>query len=91
VTSADGYLLICAIDHLSGFAELLAPDPSTVRFADAVSTHEPAARERAIAEARSRLDQLNALTRQYGRPYTPSRPLDEVVKELPAEWYRTWH
>jgi len=58
---------------------------------DAVSTHDPAARGRAIAEARSRLDQLNALTRQYGRPYTPSRPLDEVVKELPAEWYRTWH
>lgn len=57
---------------------------------DAVSTHEPAARERAIAEARARLDELNAITRQYGRPYTPTRPLDEVLKELPAEWYRTW-
>lgn len=52
---------------------------------------EAAARERAIVEARSRLDELNAITRQYGRPYTPARPLDEMVKELPAQWYRSWH
>jgi tagatose 1,6-diphosphate aldolase len=58
---------------------------------DAVSTHDPAAREAAIAESRGRLEELNALTREYGRSWTPARPVDEVVKELPAEWYRTWH
>ena len=58
---------------------------------DAVSTHDPAAREAAITEARERLAELNTLTRRFGRSWTPARPLDEVVKELPAEWYRTWH
>jgi tagatose 1,6-diphosphate aldolase len=58
---------------------------------DAVSTHDPAAREYAVEEARARLEELNAVTREYGRPYTPARPIDEVVKELPAEWYRSWH
>jgi hypothetical protein len=32
VTSHDGVFLICALDHLSDFAELLAPDPSTVTY-----------------------------------------------------------
>jgi tagatose 1,6-diphosphate aldolase len=32
VTSSDGFFLICALDHLSDFAELLAPDPSTVTY-----------------------------------------------------------
>lgn len=58
---------------------------------DAVSTHDATARDWAIEEARGRLEELNAITRQYGRPYTPTRDLDEVVKELPAGWYRTWH
>lgn len=57
---------------------------------DAVSTHDPAAREAAIAEARGRLDELNRITRRHGRPYFPTKPLDEVVKELPADWYRGW-
>jgi tagatose 1,6-diphosphate aldolase len=56
---------------------------------DAVSTHDPAAREQAIAAARERLEELNAVTRRYGRPFTPAWPLDVVVKELPAEWYRS--
>lgn len=57
---------------------------------DAVSTHDPAAREAAIAEARGRLDELNHITRRHGRPYFPTKPLDEVIKELPADWYRGW-
>jgi hypothetical protein len=47
-------------------------------------------RPQAIAESRARLDQLNAITGSNGRPYPPTRPLDEVVKELPADWYRGW-
>ena len=30
VTTADGFFIICALDHLSDFQELLAPDPKTV-------------------------------------------------------------
>ena len=36
VTSADGYFLICALDHLSDFQELLAPDPASVDYARTV-------------------------------------------------------
>jgi tagatose 1,6-diphosphate aldolase len=32
VTSADGFFLICALDHLSDFQELLAPDPRAVTY-----------------------------------------------------------
>jgi tagatose 1,6-diphosphate aldolase len=58
---------------------------------DAVSTHDAVAREAAIAEARGRLDELNGITRLYGRPVRLARPLDDVVKALPPEWYATWH
>lgn len=34
--SEDGFFLMCALDHLSDFAELLADDPATVTFADVV-------------------------------------------------------
>lgn len=51
---------------------------------------DPAQRAAAIAEARGRLDELNQITRQYGRPYSPTKPLDEVIKELPSDWYRGW-
>lgn len=43
------------------------------------------------AAARARLEELNAVTRRYGRPFTPAWPLDVVIKELPAEWYRSWN
>jgi tagatose 1,6-diphosphate aldolase len=36
VASADGCFLICALDHLSDFQELLAPDPGTVDHARTV-------------------------------------------------------
>jgi tagatose 1,6-diphosphate aldolase len=32
VTSSDGFFLICALDHLSDFQELLDPDPQTVTY-----------------------------------------------------------
>jgi tagatose 1,6-diphosphate aldolase len=32
VTTADGFFLICALDHLSDFQELLDPDPKTVDY-----------------------------------------------------------
>jgi tagatose 1,6-diphosphate aldolase len=37
VTSADGFFLICALDHLSDFQQLLAPDPGTVDYAKTVA------------------------------------------------------
>jgi tagatose 1,6-diphosphate aldolase len=36
VLSDDGFFHVLAIDHLSDFAELLSPDPTTVGFADVV-------------------------------------------------------
>jgi tagatose 1,6-diphosphate aldolase len=36
VTSADGFFLICALDHLSDFQQLLDPDPTTVDYARTV-------------------------------------------------------
>lgn len=45
VTSAAGFFEICALDHLSDFAELLAPDPSTVTFADIVRAKDDLVRE----------------------------------------------
>jgi tagatose 1,6-diphosphate aldolase len=40
VTSEAGFFEICALDHLSDFAELLAADPSTVTFGDVVSAKD---------------------------------------------------
>jgi tagatose 1,6-diphosphate aldolase len=40
VTSDAGFFEICALDHLSDFAELLAADPSTVTFGDVVTAKD---------------------------------------------------
>lgn len=40
VTSEAGFFEICALDHLSDFAELLAPDPSAVTYADVVAAKD---------------------------------------------------
>jgi len=40
VTSKAGFFEICALDHLSDFAELLAADPATVTFADVVTAKD---------------------------------------------------
>lgn len=58
---------------------------------DAVSTHDPATRTNAIAEARGRLDELNALTRKHGRPFTPSVSVDDALVALPQGWHESWH
>ena len=36
VTSNDGYFMVCALDHLSDFVELLGPDLSKISFAEVV-------------------------------------------------------
>jgi hypothetical protein len=56
-----------------------------------VSTHDPAARDAAVAEARARLDELNAITRANGRPYRPAYSLPEVIEIMPDGWFATWH
>lgn len=61
VTSADGFFLICALDHLSDFAELLSPDPSTVTFADVVAAKEAVVRAVAPTVSAVLLDPLYAL------------------------------
>jgi tagatose 1,6-diphosphate aldolase len=58
---------------------------------DAVSTHDPAAREAAITGARARLDELNAITRANGRPYVAARSLPDVIETMPDGWFTTWH
>jgi tagatose 1,6-diphosphate aldolase len=58
---------------------------------DAASIHDPAAREAAVAGARGRLDELNAITRANGRPYVPARSLSDVIEEMPDRWFTTWH
>jgi tagatose 1,6-diphosphate aldolase len=40
VTTDAGFFEICALDHLSDFAELLSPDPSSVTFADVVTAKD---------------------------------------------------
>jgi tagatose 1,6-diphosphate aldolase len=58
---------------------------------DAVSTHDPAARDAAVAGALARLDELNAITRANGRPYLAARALPDVIGEMPDGWFTTWH
>ena len=58
---------------------------------DAVSTHDPAARAVAIAAARARLDELNAITRANGRPYLAAHSLPDVLGTMPDGWFTQWH
>lgn len=58
---------------------------------DAVSQHEPTARAAAIDAARSRLDELNAVTRANGRPFNPAGRLPDVLATMPDGWFHTWH
>ncbi|MBV9380697.1 MAG: tagatose 1,6-diphosphate aldolase [Streptosporangiaceae bacterium] len=58
---------------------------------DAVSTHDPAAREAAVARARGRLDELNAITRASGRPYVTAHRLADVIGAMPDGWFANWH
>ena len=58
---------------------------------DAVSTHDPAARAAGVAEARSRLDELNTITRANGRPYVVSHTLPDVIDAMRDGWFTSWH
>src|SRR6266700_1757659 len=40
VTTEAGFFEICALDHLSDFAELLAADPATVTYADVIAAKD---------------------------------------------------
>src|SRR2546423_66115 len=61
VTSPDGFFLICAIDHLSDYGELLAPDPSTVTFTDIVRSKDAVVRAIAPSVSAVLVDPLYAL------------------------------
>lgn len=58
---------------------------------DALLTRDPVNKDDAIAEIRHRFDHLNELTRKNGRPLQQHQPLDEVLHDLPENWYRGWH
>jgi tagatose 1,6-diphosphate aldolase len=58
---------------------------------DAVSTHDPAARDAAVTGARARLDELNAITRTNGRPYVAAHSLADVTQTMPDGWFERWH
>jgi tagatose 1,6-diphosphate aldolase len=57
---------------------------------DALLTHDPARRGDAIKAIKDRFDHLNELTRQGGRPVQKAQPLDDVLGDLPEDWYHTW-
>jgi tagatose 1,6-diphosphate aldolase len=58
VLSEDGLFHVLAIDHLSDFAELLSPDPSTVTFADVVRAKDTVIRTAADSVSAVLLDSL---------------------------------
>ena len=58
---------------------------------DAVSTPDPAARAAAVSGARSRLDELNTITRANGRPYLAAHKLSDVIEAMPDGWFTSWH
>jgi len=60
VTSADGYFLICAIDHLSDFVELLGEGPD-VGFRDVVAAKDAVVRAVAGTVSAVLLDPLYGL------------------------------
>jgi hypothetical protein len=44
-----------------------------------------------VAEARGRLDELNAITRANGQPYVAARSLPDVIEAMPDGWFKAWH
>jgi hypothetical protein len=56
-----------------------------------VSNRDSESRIAGIEAARGRLDELNKLARAYGRPYTPARPLSEVLDVMVDGWFANWH
>jgi tagatose 1,6-diphosphate aldolase len=58
---------------------------------DAVSTYDPQQREDAVAAARARLEELNAVTRIHGRPFNPAVAPSAAIAAFPEGWYVDWH
>ena len=58
---------------------------------DAVSSLDPLARAEAVAAAVVRLERLNAVTREHGRPFWPGVSLDEALESQPEDWFTWWH
>jgi tagatose-1,6-bisphosphate aldolase len=58
---------------------------------DAASTHDPEKREAAVKDAVKRLSELAAVTRKYGRPFTPRLEGKDLVRAFPEFWYARWH
>ena len=58
---------------------------------DAVSAVDPQARAEAVAAAVSRIERLNAVTREHGRPFWPGVSLDEALESQPEDWFISWH
>lgn len=61
VSSRDGFFLVCALDHLSDFAELLGPDPSAISFSDVVRAKDAIIRAVSPSVSAVLLDPLYAL------------------------------
>jgi tagatose 1,6-diphosphate aldolase len=61
VTSEDGFFLICALDHLSDFAELLGPDLAEISFADVVRAKDAIIRAVSPSVSAVLIDPLYAL------------------------------
>jgi tagatose 1,6-diphosphate aldolase len=60
-TSEDGFFLVCALDHLSDFAELLGPDPALVSHADVVRAKDAIIRAVAPSVSAVLIDPVYAL------------------------------
>ncbi len=61
VTSAGGFFEICALDHLSDFADLLGPDPAAVSFAEVVRAKDAIVRAVSPSVSAVLLDPLYGL------------------------------
>lgn len=94
VTSEDGYFLVCALDHLSDFAELLGPDPSAVTFEDAVRAKDAIIRAVAPKVSAVLIDPYYALGHLLVSGAVPRdvgllAPLENEDYEIPAGPRRT--
>jgi len=57
---------------------------------DAVLDHGSGSSGKGLSLARSRLNDLAAITRKHGRPYLPKIETDSLVNRIGKYWYHTW-
>jgi tagatose 1,6-diphosphate aldolase len=57
---------------------------------DLAQTHEPVARDAALADALARLGRLNAVTRAHGRSYRLAPSTEDALRAYPEDWYQAW-